>query len=84
MALQEQISLEKNQARIGRTFRCIIDRIEDEHLIARTEYDSPEVDDEVIIPVNVRSKTLPLPGTFVDVLITDALENDLIGEIINP
>ena len=87
MALQEQISLEKNQARIGRTFRCIVDRIEGEHIIARTEYDSPEVDDEVLIPTNTLTPsriTHISTGDFVSVLITDALENDLIGEIINP
>ncbi len=87
MALQEQISLEKNQARIGRTFRCIVDRIEGEHIIARTEYDSPEVDDEVLIPTNTLTPsriTHISTGDFVSVLITDALENDLIGEITNP
>lgn len=84
MTLQESISLEKNQARIGRTFRCIIDRIEDEHIIARTEYDSPEVDDEVLIPTNTlthsRINTLST-GEFVSVLITDATEHDLFGQI---
>ena len=84
MTLQESISLEKNQARIGRTFRCIIDRIEDEHIIARTEYDSPEVDDEVLIPTNTlthsRINTLST-GEFASVLITDATEHDLFGQI---
>ena len=81
MAIQEQISLEKNQARIGRTFRVIIDRSEGDYLIGRTEYDSPEVDDEVLIrrPDGCQPRT----GSFVQVRITDALENDLMGEIIN-
>ncbi|MBR4506195.1 MAG: 30S ribosomal protein S12 methylthiotransferase RimO [Bacteroidales bacterium] len=78
MAIQEQISLEKNQARIGRTFRCIVDRIEDQHLVARTEYDSPEVDDEVLIR---QTKGGIRPGDFVDVRIVDAMENDLVGEL---
>ena len=51
MAIQEQISLEKNQARIGNTYRCLVDRTEGEYLVARTQYDSPEVDDEVLINV---------------------------------
>jgi ribosomal protein S12 methylthiotransferase len=84
MAIQEEISLEKNQARIGKVFRCLVDRIEDGNLIARTEYDSPEVDDEVLIPLNTKHLTLNTinPGDFVTVRITDALENDLIGELV--
>lgn len=87
MAIQESISLEKNQARVGKTFRCIIDRIEDGHIVGRTEYDSPEVDDEVLIPLDtercVRSTTkLPHAGDFVNVRITEAMENDLIGELV--
>ena len=79
MAIQEQISLEKNQARIGKVFRCLVDRIEGENIVARTEYDSPEVDDEVIIR---QSKGGIRPGDFVDVRITDAMENDLVGELL--
>ena len=86
MALQEQISLEKNQARIGNTYRVIVDRIEDGNIVARTEYDSPEVDDEVLIkaPSALKAPKGPkaLKGTFVSVVITDALENDLIGELV--
>ncbi|MBQ8704506.1 MAG: 30S ribosomal protein S12 methylthiotransferase RimO [Bacteroidales bacterium] len=79
MAIQEQISLEKNQARIGKTYRCIIDRYEDDTLIGRTQYDSPEVDDEVLIE---QTRGGIRPGDFVDVRITDAMENDLIGEMV--
>lgn len=83
MAIQEQISLKKNQARIGKSFRCIVDRIEDEYIIARTEYDSPEVDDEVLIPhlSPLTSHLSPSLGDFISVLITDATEHDLYGEI---
>ena len=78
MAIQEAISLEKNQARVGKTFRCLIDRCEGDYLVGRTEYDSPEVDDEVLI-----QSPRPLPaGTFVDVRITQALENDLLGSVV--
>ncbi len=85
MEIQEAISLEKNQARIGKTFRCIIDRQEGQYLVGRTQYDSPEVDDEVLISTDAlthsRINALSVPGTFVDVLVTDALENDLIGRL---
>ncbi len=81
MAIQERISLEKNEARIGKTYRCLVDRIEGEYIVARTEYDSPEVDDEVLIPVS----GCPCPvvsGQFVDARIVSALENDLMAEYV--
>ena len=87
MEIQEAISLEKNQARVGQEYQCLIDRIEDEYIVGRTQYDSPEVDDEVLIPTQtIRQSSnqaiAPAPGDFVTVRITDALENDLIGEIV--
>lgn len=78
MAVQEQISLEKNQAKVGKTYQVIIDRREGDYFIGRTEYDSPEVDDEVLIPAEER---VLLPGRFYSVRITAALENDLYGQI---
>ena len=84
MALQEEISLEKNQKRVGKVFHCIVDRIEDEYLVTRTEYDSPEVDDEVLIPTKtVKPSSLQAitPGDFLSVRITDATEHDLYGEL---
>ena len=89
MAIQEEISLEKNQERIGKMFRCLVDRIEDEYIVARTEYDSPEVDDEVLIPIpaaansqfSILNSQLPKPGDFISVRITDATEHDIYGEI---
>ncbi len=77
MAIQEQISLEKNEARIGKTFPVLIDRKEGDYYIGRTEYDSPEVDDEVLIPA---TRTLKI-GTFHPVTITEAMENDLLGKL---
>lgn len=85
MAIQEEISLQRNRERIGKVYRCLIDRIEASSdrdtctLVGRTEYDSPEVDDEVLI-----QQTRPgiRPGDFVQVRITDAMENDLIGQMI--
>lgn len=79
MALQEGISLEVNRSRIGRKLRCIVDRHEGDYLVCRTEYDSPEVDDEVL--VRLPKGRMPKAGTFVDVNITDALENDLVGTL---
>ena len=81
MAIQEQISLEKNRQRIGKTYRCIIDRREGDYLVGRTEHDSPEVDDEVLIKATSATSKVK-PGDFIAVRITQALENDLIGEII--
>ncbi len=78
MAIQEQVSLEKNQARIGREFMVIVDRFEGDNAVGRTENDSPEVDDEVIFPCTRRGVRI---GDFVRVRITDALENDLLAEL---
>ena len=84
MALQEQISLEKNQARIGKTYQCLIDRCEGDYLVSRTQYDSPEVDDEVLIPTETLSPSqlnALSPGDFIDIRITDATEHDLLGKL---
>lgn len=84
MALQEQISLEKNQARIGNIYQCIIDRCEGDYLVSRTQYDSPEVDDEVLIPTETLSPSqlnALSPGDFIDIRITDATEHDLLGKL---
>ena len=78
MAIQEQISLSRNQARIGNIYRVIIDRHEGSHYIGRTEYDSPDIDDEVLIPDTSKL----MIGKFYQVRITQALENDLIAELI--
>jgi ribosomal protein S12 methylthiotransferase len=77
MAIQQQISLEKNEDRVGRTYRVLIDRREGDYYIARTEYDSPEIDDEVLIPATHRLAI----GTFHRVRITQALEHDLMAEL---
>ena len=78
MAIQEQISLEKNEAKIGKEYKVLIDRKEGDWYIGRTEYDSPEVDDEVLIP----NKTPLKIGEFYKIAITDALENDIYGTLI--
>lgn len=80
MAIQEQISLEKNEAKIGHTYEVLVDRIEGDYAIARTEFDSPDVDDEVLIPLTKTSRIAP--GHFYNVQITDALENDLLATLV--
>ncbi len=79
MEIQSQISWELNQEKIGQTFRCIIDRKEGGHFIGRTEFDSPDVDNEVLIDA---SKAYLKTGEFVNVRITDAAEFDLYGEAV--
>jgi ribosomal protein S12 methylthiotransferase len=66
-----------NQEKIGKTFRCIIDRKEGEHFVGRTEFDSPDVDNEVLIEA---SKHYVKTGEFVMVKINDATEFDLFAE----
>jgi len=78
MDTQSEISYELNQNRIGKTFKVIIDKFESGTYIGRTEFDSPEVDNEVIIQTD---KHLRL-GDFVQVRITAAREFDLEGELI--
>lgn len=77
MELQQNISLELNQQRIGKTLKVIIDRKEGRNFIGRTEYDSPEVDNEVMI--DAQNDYLRI-GDFVNVKVTDATEFDLTGE----
>lgn len=77
MEIQSQISWELNQEKIGKTFRCIIDRKEGNHFVGRTEFDSPDVDNEVLIDA---TKFYVKTGDFVDVRITDASDYDLFGE----
>ena len=75
---QQEISLQKNLAMTGQELEVIIDRDEGLYLYGRSEYDSPEVDQEIMIPKN---NTILKPGDFTKVKITSASEFDLIGEI---
>ena len=79
MELQSQISWEKNQEKIGKTFKCIFDRKEGNYFVGRTEYDSPDVDNTVLVPAE---NTYISVGEFVNVKITSAEEYDLIGELV--
>lgn len=75
MELQGSISLELNRSRVGATMRVLVDKAESGHWIARSEYDSPEVDNEVLIPF--RDDLHLRLGDFADVRITEANEHDL-------
>jgi len=81
MEIQSGISEELNQKKVGKTFRVLIDRIESGHFVGRTEYDSPEVDNEVLIPVAERNHSRV--GDFAQVRIDSADAYDLFGEIVN-
>jgi len=77
MELQLQISWELNQKKVGKTFRCLIDRKEGNYFVGRTEYDSPDVDNEVLIDAKKHYVKI---GDFTDVKITEAADYDLYGE----
>ncbi len=78
MELQSQISWELNQAKIGQTLRVIIDRKEGQHFVGRTEFDSPDVDNEVLIDA---TKVYLKTGEYTTVTITDAADFDLYAEV---
>jgi len=76
MSIQQGISAEINQAKIGKTLKVMIDRVEDKYFVGRTEFDSPEVDPEVLIPI---SKKGVVKGQFYQTKIVDATDFDLYG-----
>lgn len=76
MEVQREISMEKNSQRIGQKMRVLIDRKEGDYFYGRSEYDSPEVDNEILIP----AESFVRVGDFVEVEIYDALEYDLFGK----
>jgi ribosomal protein S12 methylthiotransferase len=80
MEIQSQISWELNQAKIGKTFKVVIDRKEGEYFVGRTEFDSPDVDNEVLIDA---SKTYLKTGEFATVKVTEAADFDLYAEVVS-
>ena len=76
MKIQSEISWEQNQKKVGKIYRCVIDRKHGEQFVGRTEIDSPDVDNEVLI--DAKKYYLKL-GDFTDVKITDATDFDLYG-----
>lgn len=79
MEIQQSISLGFNEAKVGKTFKVLFDRKEGEHFVGRTEFDSPEVDNEVLVPAKDQYVRL---GDYAQVHITDATDYDLIGEVV--
>ena len=79
MRVQEGSSADVNASKVGQTFRVIVDREEEDFYVGRTQYDSPEVDPEILI-----SKDTPLsPGSFYQVKVIDAQAFDLYGKVLN-
>lgn len=76
MEIQQNISAELNKSHVGKVFKVIIDRREGEFFAGRTEFDSPEVDQEVLIPAGYDL----IPGNFYNILITQSTDFDLYGE----
>ena len=76
MEIQSQISWEHNQSCVGKTYRCLIDRKEGVHYVGRTFMDSPDVDNEVLVDATTHYLK---QGDFVDLLITEATDYDLVG-----
>jgi ribosomal protein S12 methylthiotransferase len=93
MSLQQEISLATQQEKVGRTFKVIIDRLEGEYYVGRTEFDSPEVDPEVLIPVeslpmvptavdkSLKTHVALTVGKFYDVEIIEATPYELMGRL---
>ena len=78
MSIQQEISAEKAAEKVGKAYKVIIDRKEGEYYVGRTEYDSPEVDPEVLIKADTRQLTI---GDFYEVKVSDADDFDLYGEV---
>lgn len=79
MELQAQISWEKNQEKVGKVLKCIFDRKEGNYFVGRSEYDSPDVDNTIL--VDAKGTYIPL-GEFSNIKITSAEEFDLYGELV--
>lgn len=77
MSIQEEISLEIQQEKVGKVFEVVVDREDDDYYIGRTQFDSPEVDPEVLI----KKDTALCPGHYYNVRIVDALPFELIAEV---
>lgn len=79
MEIQQGISYDINQTKVGSTYKVLVDKVEGEHFVGRTEYDSPEVDNEVLIPTAGNYLTL---GRFANIHIDRAEDFDLYGTIV--
>jgi ribosomal protein S12 methylthiotransferase len=79
MEIQQGISFEKNQEKIGQTFKVLIDKKDGDYFVGRTQFDSPEVDNEVLLDAQTNYATV---GSFVNIKIDDAEDFDLYGQIV--
>lgn len=79
MAIQQEISLEKNKEKVGNTYKVLFDRVEGGYFVGRTEFDSPEVDNEVLVDKKANYARV---GDFANVTINTAEEFDLYGTIV--
>ena len=77
MEIQSQISFELNQEKVGKTFKCLFDKKDGNYFIGRTEFDSPDVDNEVLVDA---TKHYIQVGQFVNIKVTEAGDFDLYGE----
>ncbi|WP_026236140.1 30S ribosomal protein S12 methylthiotransferase RimO [Pontibacter roseus] len=80
MELQQGISVEMNEEKVGKTYKVLFDRKESGYFVGRTQYDSPEVDNEVLVPADNQYVRL---GDFANVKITDSSDFDLYGEVVS-
>jgi ribosomal protein S12 methylthiotransferase len=80
MEIQQDISTRKNAEKVGKTFKTLFDRKEGGYFVGRTEGDSPEVDNEVLVDAK---KHFVRIGDFAEVRITEATEYDIYGEVVN-
>lgn len=81
MALQEKISLNRNEAKLGKVMQVLVDETDEEGIVARSKADAPEIDGNVFIPMPEDKARQPKPGDFINVLIDDCDEHDLWGRI---
>ena len=79
MEIQQEISCRKNEEKIGQSFKVLFDRKEGGYFVGRTEFDSPEVDNEVLVDAKTQFVRI---GDFAEIKITDAAEFDLFGEVV--
>jgi ribosomal protein S12 methylthiotransferase len=80
MDFQQDISLSLNEEKVGKTLKVLFDRVEGDYFIGRTEFDSPEVDNEVLVKKETDFIRI---GDFAEIKITSADDFDLYGEVVN-
>lgn len=83
MALQEEISLKRNQAKVGKVIQVLVDETDEEGIVARSAADAPEIDGNVFVPMPEDPAKRPAVGDFVSVVIDDCDEHDLWGQLQN-